>query len=67
MNAGRRITDAEPPGEFEFQRTVAPYPCEQHAEWLKTLDERLWAMLFAVCGGSLASVITLIIILSRTR
>lgn len=54
---------AAPKGQFEFGRRL--YPCEEHAQWLGKLDDRLWALLLATCGGALASLITLIIIVAR--
>lgn len=60
---GRRIDD-EAPGEFEFQR-LARYPCEEHADWLKRLDDRLWMLIVVTCGGAVASLISLLVNLAH--
>lgn len=61
---GRRWDD-EKPGEFEFQRLTAPYPCQQHNDWLKRLDDRLWMLIVVTCGGAVASLISLLINLAH--
>jgi uncharacterized membrane protein len=63
MTTGRRATD-EIAGEFEFTRT-GRYPCEEHADWLRKLDDRMWAILVAVCAGALTSVVTLLVLLVK--
>ena len=67
MTSGRRATD-EPltGGEMDFQSMVpGRYPCEEHGEWLKKLDDRMWGILIAVCSGAIASVLTLLVLLVK--
>jgi hypothetical protein len=60
---GRRFDD-ETPGEFEFQRTDK-YPCDAHARWLERLDNRLWLVLLAACGGAVMSLLGLLVQLAH--
>jgi hypothetical protein len=64
--ASRRCTDD--PGadiNYEHRRARTGYPCVAHGEWLKKLDDRMWAIMLAACGGAMASVVTLLILLSK--
>lgn len=60
----RRCTD-HPDSNFDHRRLRNGYPCIAHGEWLQKLDDRMWAILLAVCGGALASVITLLVMLMK--